>query len=62
MAKKEGSSIQIFDMNHGYNIDEWRENLSDMRLLLGKTDINLNKNKTNKDGKPVDSPPEATNL
>ena len=46
MAKKEGESIQIYDMNHAYNIKEWRDNLSDMRLNLElSSDMRLNKNK-----------------
>ena len=42
-------------MNHGYNIHEWRENLSDMKLNLElSSDMNLNKTKT--------VPPTTSNL
>ena len=44
MQKKEGSSIQIYDMNHGYEIKKWRASLSDMRLNLeiGQDNMRIN--------------------
>ena len=43
LQKQAGSEIHIFDMNQP-NVDEWRENLVDMRLNAIAADVNLKKN------------------
>ena len=43
LQKQAGSEIHIFDMNQP-NVEEWRENLADMRLSIVAQDINLKKN------------------
>ena len=53
MKMGEEPSIQIYDMNHGYDIDQWRDSLSDMKLNMQQQDIRL---------KMSLRPPEATNL
>ena len=43
LQKQAGSEIQIFDTNQP-NVEEWRENLVDMRLNAIAADVNLKKN------------------
>jgi tricorn protease-like protein len=42
MQKKSGSEIQIFDMDQK-DVEEWREDLPDLRLSIQKSDVNIMK-------------------
>ena len=40
-ATGQTKEIQIFDMDHAYNMNEWLDSLSDMKLLAREQDVRL---------------------